>query len=87
MTTSEILVEQMTTSLFRTNAAHPLNHVAKEVRQCDHNANLVGKIEVYVKDSVQQKEKYISIRNELRTLNTVKLAAQMSVPFAQRDEF
>ena len=62
MTTSEILVEQMITSLFRTNdnmpirtnAAPPLNHVAKEVRQCDHNANLVGKIEVYVKDSAER---------------------------------
>ena len=39
-----------------------LNHVAKEVRQCDHNANLVGKIEVYVKDSAKRKAYFDQVR-------------------------
>ena len=62
-----------------------LNDVAKEVRQCDHIVTLIGKIGVYVKNSA--KRRYISIRYELRTQKTVKLAAQMCVPFAQRDGF
>ena len=62
-----------------------LNDVAKEVRQCDHIVTLIGKIVVYVKNSAKRKVYFDQIR--VANSEDGKLAAQMCVPFAQRDGF